>query len=275
MKILLQWPGNNPQAVDFWLPLWSAPDNPHRENQAFLQPWVCAGHIPHRHLVLYCCSCPLPQEGKVLSMNFHTSWPVAFFSWRCCGGQESRKAVTSSLVSLEGFLSWNDLSMANCSNSACPNKARLHESPRSDPPCLFGRRWAGRRLGAVVPPLVLSPWGGLCAGGPAGGWVSSPSAPTPSHHLTNSSASGNLVEEVCCLTEQAWWACFTLPCLFKAFWISDSSDTLLFYIRCELFRDVCNQPDFPIIWVGENMRGCFPKSPTLLKVHEKEIFWAW
>lgn len=198
MKILLQWPGNYPQAIDFWLQLWSAPDNPHRENQAFLWLWFCAGHVPHRHLVLYCCSCPLPQEGKVLSVNFHSSWP--FFSWRCCGGQESRKAVTSSLVSLEGFLSRNDLSMANCSNSACPNKAHLHESPRSDLPCPLGRRWAGRRLGAIVPPLVLPPWGSLCARGPAGGWVSSPSAPTPSHHFTNSSVSGL----------ETWWKKFAV-----------------------------------------------------------------
>lgn len=137
---------------------------------------------------------------------------------------------------------------------------------------LFGeaRRWAGRRVGAIVPPLALPPWCSLCAVG----WFSSPSVPTPSHHLTNSSASGNLMEEVCCLAEQAQWACFALPCLFKAFWSSYSSDIQLFYIRCELFRDVCNQPDFLVIEVRENMMGRFPKSPTLLKVHEKEIFWA-
>lgn len=178
------------------------------------------------------------------------------FSWRCCGRLENTKAVTSSLVSLEGFLSQNDLSGANCSNSACPNKALLCESPslRSavrTPGVGQGEGWE-----------LWYPCGGR-------GWISSCSLPTPSHHLTNSWASGNLVEEVCCLTEQAWWACFTLTCLFKAFWSSCSSDTQLFYIRCELFRDVCYQPDCPVIEVGENMRGCFPKSPTLLKVHEK------
>lgn len=134
---------------NFWLQLWSAPDSPHRENRTFLQLRVCAGHV---RLALYCCSCPLPQEGKVLSMNFHSSWPVTFFSWRCWGGgggQENRKAVTSSVVSLEGFLSHNDLSMANCSDSACPNnKVCLHMSQLAQIcHALWGSKALGREKG--------------------------------------------------------------------------------------------------------------------------------
>lgn len=258
---------------NFWLQLWSAPDSPHRENRTFLQLRVCAGHV---RLALYCCSCPLPQEGKVLSMNFHSSWPVTFFSWRCWGGGGGRRTEKQ----LHPAWSHWKVSLATMTfpwliapiqhvliiRYVCTWVSLLRSA------MLFGeaRRWAGRRVGAIVPPLALPPWCSLCAVG----WFSSPSVPTPSHHLTNSSASGNLMEEVCCLAEQAQWACFTLPCLFKAFWSSYSSDIQLFYIRCELFRDVCNQPDFLVIEVRENMMGHFPKSPTLLKVHEKEIFWA-
>jgi len=73
--------------------------------------------------------------------------------------------------------------------------------------------WAGSRVGAVTALLVPPPWCSLCARGRAVGWVSSPSVPTPSHHLTNSAASGNWMEEACCLTEPAQRARFALSCL--------------------------------------------------------------
>lgn len=52
---------------NFWLQLWSVPDNTHRENWAFLGPWVCAGQVPWWRLTHYFCSCPLLQ---VLNINF-------------------------------------------------------------------------------------------------------------------------------------------------------------------------------------------------------------
>lgn len=67
------------------------------------------------------------------------------------GGQENRKAVTSSVVSLklEGFLSHNDLSMANCSDSACPNnKVCLHMSQLAQIcHALWGSKALGREKG--------------------------------------------------------------------------------------------------------------------------------
>lgn len=123
-------------------------------------------------------------------------------------GEQKNRALW---VSLGGFLSWNDLSMANCSNSACSTKAHLHMSPLSEMcHALWGQRyWAGMRDGGTVSPQVLPPWYSLCVRGPATGWFSCACVPTPSPHLTISSASGNLIEEVLCLTEQAWWASFT------------------------------------------------------------------
>lgn len=57
-----------------------------------------------------------------------TEKPLTFFSWQCCERQESSKAVTSSILSVEGLLIQNDLSATNGSSSTHPNKAHLHVS---------------------------------------------------------------------------------------------------------------------------------------------------
>lgn len=144
------------------------------------------------------CSCRLPQEGKVKRVNFHISWPGTFSSWRCHGGEENRKTVTAIWVSLEGFLSWNGLSMGSCSHSACSTEPHWHMSHSCANAQALHRKTS------------------LCRA-PHPGWFSCPCAPTPSPHPTNSSASGNLTEEALCLTERARWASSTLLCLFEVF----------------------------------------------------------
>lgn len=252
------------------LQLWSAPDNPRGENLASLWPQICAGHVPHGDLVHYSCSCLLAQEGKVESVNFHISWPLTFSSWLCHGGEENRKTVRAIWVSLGGFLSWNDLSMANCSNSACSTKAHLHMSPLSEMcHALWGQRyWAGMRDGGTVSPQVLPPWHSLCVRGPATGWFSCACVPTPSPHLTISSASGNLIEEVLCLTEQAWWASFTAMPVWSVL------KFLLTWYPALLHKVWASQGIFAISltsvsWKSGGLWGAaFLCPPTPLKVHE-------
>lgn len=89
---------------NLWLQLWSAPDNPQRKKSGIsVATCTCADHVPPAHLAQYCCSCPQPQQGKVLSMNFHSSWPITSFSWTCCGEYENRNGYIQWKVSLSGM----------------------------------------------------------------------------------------------------------------------------------------------------------------------------
>lgn len=127
MKIILLWPEDNAEPLGCSC---GALQRAHTGKIRHLCGHGCVlAHVPQGYLVHHSCSCLLPhQEDKVEAVNFHISWPVTFSSWRCHGGEENRKTVTAVWVSLEGFLSWNDLPMANCSNSACFTRAHLQMS---------------------------------------------------------------------------------------------------------------------------------------------------